>query len=81
VLQQAQDWRTSQTLRDYVEAAKRKQVEQQGKVDPDSEFAQWVEWALQEADRLDPLRDTPPSILDTKVPDEEPPGFPSYWPR
>jgi hypothetical protein len=28
-------------------------------------------WATQQADRLDPLRESPPSILDEHVPDEK----------
>lgn len=82
LLQMAQDWRASQALREYIDAARRRHVEQQGTIEPGSEFAQWVEWALQQADRLDPLRESPPSILDKKVPKEEPPEhYPGYWPR
>jgi hypothetical protein len=40
---------------------------QAGTIDPDSEFAAWLEWAHQQADRLDPLAESPPSILDEDI--------------
>jgi hypothetical protein len=33
----------------------------------DTDLARWIEWALAQADRLDPLKPTPPSILDEKA--------------
>ena len=40
--------------------------ERDGKYSP-IEVAQWLDWATQQADRLDPLRPSPPSILDEKI--------------
>jgi len=28
---------------------------------------EWIRWALEQADRLDPLRDSPYSVLDERV--------------
>ena len=50
-------WRQSQQIRAYVEAARRKEARKSNTIQPGSEFAGWVEWALREADRLDPLSD------------------------
>ncbi len=70
LLQQARDWRQSQDLRQYIEAATQKHMSEHGQIEPGSPFAQWLEWAGQHADRLDPLRPTPPSILDEKIEEE-----------
>jgi len=57
LIQQAEDWQTSQMIRDFIEAAKRKQESQHEIIVPDGEFEVWVDWATQQADRLDPLRE------------------------
>ncbi len=62
---QAKDWKEAENLRAFIETA-RQQCQERGPNEPDSEFAKWLEWALQQADRLDPFRPSPPSILDEK---------------
>lgn len=64
LLREARAWKESQDLRQYIETVVRHQAQKVGAVEPASEFAQWLEWAKQQADRLDPLADSPPSILD-----------------
>lgn len=32
--------------------------------DPESPFAKWLVWASLQADRMDPLKEGPPSVLD-----------------
>jgi hypothetical protein len=59
-------WHRSQRLRAYVA-----EVESAAKAVSDpaidhSELAHWIAWATAQADRLDPLVETPPSILDEK---------------
>jgi hypothetical protein len=55
----ADSWRRAEAIRAYVAAVG-------ARADgTDAEQAAWIEWALAQADRLDPLRDNPPSILDT----------------
>ncbi len=39
------------------------------------ELAEWIAWATSQADRLDPLAKSPPSILDGKK------KWGSYWGR
>ena len=70
LLQQAKNWRQSEFLRQFIEASKAHYLAMHGVMEPQSKFAQWVEWAVQQADRLDPLVPSPPSILDEKVEDE-----------
>src|SRR5262249_22738341 len=56
-------WCESQNIRRYVEHARdRGQIPEMHLEGPDLE--RWAEWALLQADRLDPLRPSPPSIID-----------------
>jgi hypothetical protein len=54
--QQARCWKEADDLRRFTDA-----------VELGSEIAQWLDWATQQADRLDPLRPSPPSILEEKI--------------
>jgi hypothetical protein len=58
--EQCASWYESQRLRAFILAAREKHPI----MDPESEFAQWLVWASLQADRLDPLKESPPSILD-----------------
>ena len=55
-------WRKSQTLREYIAAARQAHLDRHGDIEPDSEMARWLEWAMRHADWLDPLTPSPPSI-------------------
>ncbi|MDX2180860.1 MAG: hypothetical protein SFV18_14780 [Bryobacteraceae bacterium] len=55
-------WVQSEQLRSYVTA--RIKSAEQGQQPVDQE---WVDWALAQADRLDPLRPSPASIVGEKV--------------
>lgn len=80
LLQQANNWKQSQELRDYIEAQRQKHVTNLGTVEPESDFARWLEWANQQADRLDPFVPSPPSILDENLGEEEQrPGSGRPW--
>lgn len=63
LLSQAARWRQSQDIRQFVEHARERarlqelQLEGQGLED-------WAQWALRQADRLDPFAASQPSILD-----------------
>ncbi len=46
----------------------------------DQEIEQWVTWATSHADRLDPLKPSPPSILDEEdLEEDETQGFRYKW--
>ena len=63
LLHLADDWRRSQDLRQLVEEARRRgEVCRPGSDGRD--IKDWIEWALRQADRLDPFVPSPPSILD-----------------
>ncbi len=63
LLDKAARWRQSQSLRLFIEEARKR-----GRVDElgieGNHFAQWLAWATEQADRLDPFSPSPPSILD-----------------
>ena len=64
LMRASSDWHKSRELRQYIEAFKDVFIKKYGVIEPDSETGTWLIWAQQQADRLDPLYDSPPSILD-----------------
>ncbi|WCT74274.1 hypothetical protein PQ455_03330 [Sphingomonas naphthae] len=60
LLNDANNWQRAQLVRAYLAAAERAAV-QDGTLDRD---AAWFSWAAEQADRLDPLRPSPPLVLD-----------------
>lgn len=65
LLQQARNWQESRNLRDYIAEVRRTHLAKHGTIEPGSQIGEWLNWATEQADRLDPLRVSPPSILDT----------------
>jgi hypothetical protein len=65
---EAECWHKSRLVREYI-AAFRAWVEEKtgGPVREDSNDAQWLRWANAQADRLDPLTKSPPSVLDETI--------------
>ena len=57
---QSEAWHESQKLREFINAA----YQSQPNFDPESPFAKWLVWASLQADRMDPLKHGPPSVLD-----------------
>lgn len=78
LLANAEAWHKSEKLRAYINAYMelvKKAVKMAGtKIHPKSEIGRWETWAKQQADRLDPLVKSPPSILD-----DEPDTLPWRW--
>ncbi len=59
----AQAWQRARTIRAYVDAVEAKA---RASGTPNDEQANWTVWARQQADRIDPLSENPPSVLDVK---------------
>jgi len=63
LVDQATRWRQSQSLRLFIEEAR-----QRGRIDEleieGDDLPQWLAWATEQADRLDPFSPSPASILD-----------------
>ena len=64
---QAQSWDRAARIRAYMQATREKVLRRCDHIDPDSEFDRWFQWGLKQADRLDPLEESPPSILDEQI--------------
>ena len=62
--QDASDWRESRQCRAYIAAVRRDAVARGIDVGNESEKGKWLQWATRQADRLDPFRESPHSILD-----------------
>jgi hypothetical protein len=76
LLDQAENLRKSRLLRELIDAVRQKHSAT-GPIAPDSEIGTWIAWATLQAERLDPLCPSPPSILDERF-DEEDEGRPPY---
>jgi hypothetical protein len=63
----ANSWRQSRIIREYLGALSDRLLERHGAIAIDSEAAQYLRWAHQQADRLDPLCPSPPSVLDERI--------------
>lgn len=64
----AGSWHQAQQLRAYIEAVERRGILPDGNGLEGQSLGEWLEWAKHQADRLDPLTESPPSILDEKIP-------------
>ena len=62
----AEAWGKAQQLRSYVQAVRHNADCQECEARRESDLRNWLRWAEQQADRLDPLTPSPPSILDEK---------------
>lgn len=70
LIQEVQDWKTSQEIREYLEQIRENQTTIAAGAALTPEWEQWLSWAKDQADRLDPFMKSPPSILDIAVPEE-----------
>ena len=76
LLEQVASWRKSKDIRDFVDYVRAIHQASGTDISPDSQLGQWLAFASQQADRLDPTVDSPKTILDEVIPDE--PSYPSY---
>lgn len=60
------DWVRAQQIREFILAVRDTSVREGQSVEPDTPMGDWIVWALQQADRLDPLTESPRSILDRR---------------
>lgn len=64
LLAEANALQQSEILRSYIRVVKRNGVANGGRFQSQEAIDAWIEWASNQADRIDPLVDSPPSILD-----------------
>jgi hypothetical protein len=72
----ASRWYRAEQIRSFISAARDAAVVNGEATEPGTPFGDWIEWAESQADRLDPLKVSPPSILDHKP--EPTPPYPYY---
>lgn len=73
----AADWERADRIRRMINAASESAKREGHSVEPGTPFADWLAWAGQQADRLDPLKEPPSSLIDTKASSKQP----FRWPR
>ena len=76
LLEQVASWKKSRDIREFIEYIRQAHQSAGSEVAADSELGQWLSFAAQQADHLDPTVDSPKSILDEVIPDE--PSYSSY---
>jgi hypothetical protein len=65
----ARHWDEAARIRSYVAAVRQAKSAAAGDPDPESETGRWLVWALNQADCIDPLKKSAPSILDQPCPE------------
>jgi hypothetical protein len=63
LINEATAWKKAQLIREYLVAV-RGEPRQEGDAEPDGKLDAWLKWAADQADRLDPITPSPPSVLD-----------------
>ena len=58
-------WWRAERIRNYI-AARRADAAAQPDSNQKKEILEWIDWAEEQADRIDPLKKTPASIIDDK---------------
>ena len=64
LLSESDAWHQSNRIRQFVSAAHERAIMKGNETS--AEHTKWSEWALKQADRIDPLVESPPSIVDEK---------------
>ncbi len=59
-------WEKARQIRVYIETIRQDAVIRGKDAGEESELGKWLAWAHKQADRLDPLKKSPPSILDNE---------------
>jgi hypothetical protein len=75
----AAKWVQDEQVRSFISAAQAAAAQHGQSTDPGTQFGDWIIWARQQADRIDPLKESPPSIIDRiEEPDPDPPSLSGY---
>lgn len=78
LISEAENWKRSQVLREYIAEMEKHATAGKLSLTLEKPLAEWLKWAYDQADRLDPLTHSPPSILDEECPEEEKNDYPHY---
>jgi len=75
--QAAANWSRAEQIRSFLSAARQTAQQNDYPINPGTAFGDWLLWAEQQADRIDPLKQSPTSIIDRKG--ELEPRYVSYY--
>ena len=64
-------WQKSHQLRSYLDELCFRSIGEESVVEIESELANYLRWGFDQADRMDPLRPSPHSVLDEEVDDSD----------
>jgi hypothetical protein len=70
-------WSRAQQIRAFISAAREAAAQNGQSVEPGLPFGDWTVWAEQQADRMDPLKESPCSVIDRKQVTEA--SYQSYY--
>ena len=71
LISEAENWKRSQTLREYIAEIESRTAAGELTLSLEKPLVEWLKWAKDQADRLDPFAPSPPSVLDEECPEEE----------
>lgn len=77
----AEQWSRAQQLRSFISAARDAAIQNGQRVDRGSPLSDWIVWAEQQADRFDPLKEGPRSVIDRAVEPQRPSYYSSQEPE
>lgn len=66
LLSEAEAWQKAQRIRAYVQVVRDAVIAKHGEIPAGSQAETWIPWALNHANRFDPLATHSPTILDEK---------------
>lgn len=79
----ADNYNKSKQIRGFISAVENQRLQGNPVYVGDEDYENWIRWAREQADHLDPLSESPPSILDQAVEIEEQPEkneeFDTLW--
>lgn len=79
LIKEAKNWERSREIEKYIRARMEQYRAEHGEIEEDSELGRWVQWAEDQAARINPLVQSPQSILDEEIEDEEEEDERPYW--
>jgi hypothetical protein len=71
LVSESENWKRSQILREYIAEIERSANGDELFLNFEKPLAEWLKWAHDQVNRLDPLSPSQPSILDEECPEEE----------
>jgi hypothetical protein len=71
LISEAENWKSSQILREYIAEIEKHKTGGDLPFSLNKHLIEWLKWAHDQADRLDPLSPSPSSILDEECPEDD----------